>query len=90
VLNECEPQVLLIIAARFDRFRPATEALAYPLILKETGALAQTVCLVAASMGLAAYELGTGDGAAFAEAAGLPPMVESSVGELVIGSARLP
>jgi SagB-type dehydrogenase family enzyme len=88
-LTEREPQVLLIVAARFDRFMPATEALAYPLILKETGALAQTVCLVAASMGLAGYELGIGDSAAFAEATGLHPMIESSVGELVIGSSAV-
>ena len=42
--------------------------------------------LAAAAMGLAACPLGCGNSLLFAELAGVDPLVESSVGELMLGS----
>jgi SagB-type dehydrogenase family enzyme len=80
------PQVLIVLAARFGRLMWTYEELPYSLILKHVGVLYQTMYLVATSMGLAACGLGAGDSAAFTEATGLDYLVESSVGEFMLGS----
>jgi SagB-type dehydrogenase family enzyme len=80
------PQVLIVVAARFGRVMWSYEQLPYALILKNLGALYQTMYLVATSMGLAPCGLGSGDTAAFEEATGLDFMVEGSVGEFALGS----
>lgn len=80
------PQVLLVIAARFGRVMWKYEGLAYALILKHVGVLYQQICLVATAMGLAPCALGGGDPEAFVAATGLDPLVEGSVGELMLGS----
>jgi hypothetical protein len=41
---------------------------------------------VATAMGLAPCALGAGDPAVFAEATGLDPLVEGTVGEFILGS----
>jgi oxazoline/thiazoline dehydrogenase len=84
-----DPQVLLIVSARFGRVMWKYEAMAYALVLKHVGVLYQTLYLVAAAMNLAACAVGGGDGARFAEAAGLDRYAEGSVGEFIIGS-RVP
>jgi SagB-type dehydrogenase family enzyme len=81
-----EPQVLLVIAARFGRVMWNYQSMAYALIMKHVGVLFQTMYLVATSMGLAPCALGGGDAAAFAEATGLDPLEEGSVGEFALGS----
>jgi SagB-type dehydrogenase family enzyme len=80
------PQVLLIISCRFGRVMWKYQSMAYALVLKEVGALFQTFYLVATAIGLAPCALGTGDVELFARATGLDPMVESSVGEFMLGS----
>jgi SagB-type dehydrogenase family enzyme len=60
--------------------------MAYAATLKNVGVLYQTMYLVATAMGLAPCALGNGDSMLFAEATGIDPAVESSVGEFMLGS----
>ena len=83
-----DPQIVLLIAARFGRVQWKYETVAYPLILKHVGVLYQTVYLTAEAMGLAVCGLGGGDTTAFAAASGRDPYSEGSVGELVLGSRQ--
>ncbi|MGW5394948.1 SagB family peptide dehydrogenase [Streptomyces sp. NPDC003952] len=85
-MMEGDPQVVLLVAARFGRVMWKYETVAYPLILKHVGVLYQTVYLVATAMGLAVCGLGGGDTTAFAAATGRDPLLEGTVGELVLGS----
>lgn len=81
-----EPQVLLVIAARFGRVMWTYEQISYALILKDVGALMQTIYLAATAMGLGVCAQGFGDTAAFVAATGVDERHESSVGGIVIGS----
>ncbi len=85
-----EPQVLLTVTSRFARTAWKYETIAYALTLKHVGALLQTVYLVATSMGLGPCALGSGDADRAARAFGLDWLVESSVGELALGSRSAP
>jgi SagB-type dehydrogenase family enzyme len=76
------PDVLFVVAARFQRVAWKYQSIAYSLILKDTGVLLQTMCLVATAMSLAPCPLGWGDPDLFARAARTDPLVEASVGEL--------
>jgi len=80
------PQVLLVITARFQRAMWKYADVAYANLLKDVGALFQTLYLVAAAMGLAPCALGAGDPRLFARASGLDPEIEGSVGEFMVGS----
>jgi len=82
----CPPQVLLILASRFQRASWKYSTSAYALVLKNAGVLIHSLYLVATAMGLAPCALGNGDSELFAQAAGLDPLAESSVAELLIGS----
>lgn len=79
-------QVLMVLAARFQRVSWAYESIAYSLVLKHVGVVMQSMYLVATSMGLAACALGAGDSDAFARATGLDYYEEGSVGELLLGT----
>jgi SagB-type dehydrogenase family enzyme len=79
-------QVLIIIAARFQRISWKYSALAYSLILKNVGVLYQTMYLAATAMGLAPCAIGYGDSDIFSEAAGTEYYTETSVGEFLLGS----
>jgi SagB-type dehydrogenase family enzyme len=81
-----EPQVLLVISARFGRVMWKYQSMAYALILKDLGALMQTMYLVATAMNLAPCALGTGDVELFAQATGLNQLVEASVGEFMLSN----
>jgi SagB-type dehydrogenase family enzyme len=85
-LMTADPQVLLLVTARFGRVMWKYETVAYPLILKHVGVLYQTFYLVGAAMGLAVCGLGGGDAADFATASGIDRLTEGSVGELIVGS----
>jgi SagB-type dehydrogenase family enzyme len=85
-LMEQQPQVLLVIAARFGRTTWKYEAVPYALTLKHVGVLYQTLYLVATAMGLAPCGLGGGDSELFSRAAGLDYEAETSVGEFIVGS----
>jgi SagB-type dehydrogenase family enzyme len=83
---ELPPQILLVLAARYDCMHGPYPDIAYSLILKEVGAVFQTAMLAAAAMGLAACPLGCGNSLLLAQLAGIDPQIESSVGELMLGS----
>ena len=80
------PQVLLVIAARFQRVQNKYQSVAYAAILKDVGCLYQTMYLVATAMGLAPCALGGGHSDLFAWTTGLDYFVETSVGEFVLGT----
>jgi SagB-type dehydrogenase family enzyme len=80
------PQVLLVLTARFGRVMWRYQGMAYALILKDVGALMQTMYLVATAMNLAPCALGAGDSDLFAQATNLNPLVEASVGEFTLSS----
>jgi SagB-type dehydrogenase family enzyme len=80
-------QVLLVLAARFQRVAYKYEGLAYACVLKDAGALLQTLCLSATAMGLASCIVGWGNPEAFERAALTRGEEETSVAELVIGAA---
>src|SRR5690606_31044662 len=81
-----EPQVLIILAARFGRIAWKYESMAYALALKNAGAVLQTMYLVATAMGLAATAVGAGNSDLFARAAGTAYYAETSVAEFVLGT----
>jgi SagB-type dehydrogenase family enzyme len=80
------PQILMILAARFARVSWSYGPLSYNLILKEVGVVFQSVYLAATAMGLGACALGVGDARVFEEVAGTDGLVETSVGEIFLGS----
>lgn len=80
------PQALLILSARFSISRSVYNDLSYSLILKEVGAIMQMAMLAAAATDLAACPLGTGNAPAFSALAGVDPMIETSVGEVMLGA----
>ncbi|MEA2535043.1 MAG: oxazoline/thiazoline dehydrogenase [Actinomycetota bacterium] len=80
------PQVLLVLAARFQRVSWKYSSMAYALVLKDVGVMMQTMYLVATDMGLAPCALGGGNADLFAAAAGLDYLEEGSVGEFVLGT----
>jgi SagB-type dehydrogenase family enzyme len=84
--REDDPQVLVILAARFGRVAVKYESIGYAVILKNTGVLLQTMHLVATSLGLAGCPLGCGNSDLFAQATGLNYYEEGSVGEFLLGS----
>jgi SagB-type dehydrogenase family enzyme len=83
---ELPPQILIVLAAQFGRTQPTYPDIGYNLILKEVGAVFQAAMLSAAAMGLGACPLGCGNSLLFSELVGIDPLIESSVGELMLGS----
>jgi SagB-type dehydrogenase family enzyme len=83
-------QVLVSVAARFGRMGWPYEGIAYATTLKNTGALLQTMYLVATAMGLAPCAIGRGNSDLFAKAAGTDYYAETTVGEFMLGSRELP
>ena len=88
--DHVEPQVVLVIAARFGRMFWKYRAIGYGNILRDTGALYQTLYLAAAELGLAPCGLGAGNSALFAHFTGLDPLVEGTVGEFLVGGKPAP
>ncbi|HEX5874751.1 MAG TPA: SagB family peptide dehydrogenase [Pyrinomonadaceae bacterium] len=79
-------QILIIVAARFQRISWKYSSMAYAATLKNTGVLFQTMYLVATAMGLAPCAVGSGNSDVFAHAAGVDYYEESSVGEFLLGT----
>jgi SagB-type dehydrogenase family enzyme len=79
------PQVLITIAARFGRVSWKYSSLAYALILKDVGALMQTLYLMASDMGLGGCALGTANIDLFARMTGIEFHVEGPVGQFALG-----
>lgn len=78
------PDVLITLAARFQRTGWKYQSMAYALMLKDVGALYQQMYLVATAMNLAPCGLGGGNSDRFAGAAGLDYYAETSVGEFLL------
>ncbi len=81
------PQMLFVIAARFQRVSWKYDAMAYATILKNTGVLYSTMYLVATAMGLSPCALGLGDADRFTRLTGTRYVEESSVGEFMLCGA---
>jgi oxazoline/thiazoline dehydrogenase len=84
--QQCMPQVLIVIAARFQRLSWKYESMAYAVMLKHVGVLYQTMYLVATAMNLAPCGIGGGNSDLFAKAAGSDYYAETSIGEFALGS----
>ena len=64
--------------------------LGYGLILRNLGALCQTLYLAATELELSPCAIGYGNAERFARLTGLDPVVEGSVGEFILGGKALP
>ena len=82
----CRPQILITLAARFQRVSWKYQGMAYATILKNVGVLYQTMYLVGTAMNLATSALGLGNVERFCQVASTDYFVESSVGEFMLGS----
>jgi SagB-type dehydrogenase family enzyme len=78
-------QVLIVVAARFQRIAWKYSSIAYAAILKHVGVLYQTMYLAATAMDLAPCGIGCGDSDLFTHAAGTDYYTETSVGEFLLG-----
>jgi SagB-type dehydrogenase family enzyme len=84
------PQILITIAARFDRISWKYSAIAYALILKDVGVLIQTLYMMATDMGLGGCAIGTTNIDLFAKMTGIEFHVEGPVGQFAIGRGAKP
>ena len=81
-------QVLLVLAARFERVMWKYSGVSYSLIMKDVGVLFQNMYLAATAMDLAPCALGAGNSDLFARAIGSDYYSETSVGEFTLGSSH--
>jgi SagB-type dehydrogenase family enzyme len=79
------PQILITIAARFDRVAWKYSSIAYSLILKDVGVLIQTLYLTATEMGLGGCAIGTNNIDRFAKMTGIEFHIEGPVGQFALG-----
>jgi SagB-type dehydrogenase family enzyme len=84
------PQILVTIAARFDRVSWKYSSIAYALILKDVGVLIQTLYLMATDMGLGGCAIGSTNIDLFARMTGIEFHVEGPVGQFALGRGRKP
>jgi SagB-type dehydrogenase family enzyme len=84
------PQILITIAARFDRISWKYSSVAYSLILKDVGVLLQTLYMMATDMGLGGCAIGTNNIDLFAKMTGIEFHVEGPVGQFALGRGRPP
>jgi SagB-type dehydrogenase family enzyme len=82
------PQILVTIAARFNRIAWKYSAIAYSLILRDVGVLLQTLYLTATDMGLGGCAIGTSNIDLFAKMTGIEFHVEGPVGQFALGRGR--
>jgi SagB-type dehydrogenase family enzyme len=81
------PQVLITIAARFGRVAWKYSALAYGLILKDTGVLMQTFYLMSTEMGLGGCAIGLANIDLFEKMTGVEFHIEGPLGQFALGRA---
>jgi SagB-type dehydrogenase family enzyme len=84
------PQILITIAARFNRLSWKYSGIAYALILKDVGVLIQTLYLMATDMELGGCAIGTHNIDLFAKMTGIEFHIEGPVGQFALGRARSP
>ncbi|YAL83272.1 SagB/ThcOx family dehydrogenase [Dermacoccaceae bacterium W4C1] len=82
------PDALITLTARFARMSWRYRSIAYANILRSTGAIYQTMYLVATDLDLAPCALGNGDADLSARVFGLDYLQESSVGDFILGRRR--
>jgi SagB-type dehydrogenase family enzyme len=82
------PQILITMAARFNRISWKYSSIAYSLILKDVGVLIQTLYLMATDMGLGGCAIGSTNIALFAKMTGIEFHVEGPVGQFAMGRGR--
>ena len=82
------PQILITIAARFDRTAWKYSSIAYSLVLKDVGVLIQTLYLMATDMGLGGCAIGSINIDLFAKMTGLEFHVEGPVGQFALGRGQ--
>ncbi len=80
------PHVVITLASRFSRLGWKYRGICYSITLKNVGVVYEAMYLAATAMNLAPCALGGGDSALFAQATGLDPLLESSVGEFMLGT----
>lgn len=87
-MGAAAPPLCLIVTSRIAEQQKVYGELAYSLVLKETGALVQTLYLLAAQLDLAACALGRGtEDALFARLSGTDGLRQPIVAEFALGSA---
>jgi SagB-type dehydrogenase family enzyme len=79
------PQILITIAARFDRISWKYSSIAYSLILKDVGVLLQTFYMMATDIGLGGCAIGSTNIDLFAKMTGIEFHVEGPVGVFALG-----
>jgi SagB-type dehydrogenase family enzyme len=79
------PQILITIAARFNRISWKYSSIAYSLILKDVGVLIQSLYMMATDMGLGGCAIGTSNIDLFATMTGIAFHVEGPVGQFALG-----
>ncbi|HST84606.1 MAG TPA: SagB family peptide dehydrogenase [Kineosporiaceae bacterium] len=79
------PPVILVVTARFRRLSWKYDGLGYSLVLKNVGALTQTLSLVSTAMGLASSGLDSSDIEASPRIFGIDWRIESAVGGFAVG-----
>ena len=79
------PQILVTIAARFNRTSWKYSSIAYSLVLKDVGVLIQTLYMMAADMGLGGCAIGTNNIDLFSKMTGIEFHIEGPVGQFAIG-----
>jgi SagB-type dehydrogenase family enzyme len=84
------PQILITIAARFSRISWKYSSIAYSLVLKDVGALLQTLYLMTTDLGLGGCAIGTNNIDLFAKMTGLEFHIEGPVGQFAIGRGPKP
>jgi len=84
------PQILITIAARFNRISWKYSSIAYALILKDVGVLIQTLYMTATDMGLGGCAIGTGNIDLFAKMTGIDFHIEGPVGQFALGRGVRP
>jgi len=84
------PPVGIVVTARFGRLMWKYETMAYALILRNVGALYQTLYLNAYATGLGVCGLGGMSTYAFERASGRDPLAEGMVGAMLLGMPTEP
>jgi SagB-type dehydrogenase family enzyme len=84
------PQVLITIAARFDRVSWKYSSIAYALILKDAGVLIQTLYLMATDLGLGGCAIGSSNIDLFSKMTGIEFHVEGPIVQFALGRGAEP
>jgi SagB-type dehydrogenase family enzyme len=79
------PQILITIAARFDRVAWKYSSIAYSLVLKDTGVLIQTLYLMASELQLGGCAIGSINIDLFAKITGIEFHIEGPVCQFALG-----